>query len=371
MNARLPILLAAVLILSGCGAIVKREKKEYTPSSELLCDSIIIHNADDNTGIAFNYNNNLQITCFSANDSFLYLYDVSANHLSDSIPVKRDFISKEYYIDNNKRLYTLNRETNCIYYLDPTGKEKTIYTKPDANEVSKHICAVVFPFKILPDSNLILFSIPQYHTAIDSERRLYYRSKILAHYKLTGDSLVKKHEFGQFPEFYQHNFYYEFFPVTCLTDENEVLYMFGNSNTLYTYNIKDGKTTQKLINGLKLNDMTPFDITKGTDLSFAHDYQVKVPGYVKLLHDELTGNTLVFQSLTPEKNHDEDKIQIYSDKPLLVNVADTSLTIQKKIYFTDQSNIFFNNSAYHNGYLYIQERAKGNNELKVYVYKIR
>lgn len=344
--------------------------KEYTRSSEIICDSIILNNIDTKTGVTYNaINNSLVINYFSKNGDKVFTYNVQSKSITDSISIDPKFLARDYFIAKDRSIFSLSRDFNTIYSKTDTGAERTLHTK-DVDSVARRICALAFPFQII-DNGIVLYSIPQYHTAKEDESKLYFKSKILAYYQIDGDSLVKKSEFGSFPDFYVHNFYYEFFPIACRVEKDIVYYMFSNDNILYSFNISTNETKQNYIKNLDKNNMMPFDNKQYTDLSFAHDYQVKVPSYVKLLHDVTTNEIVVFQSLEPKKNKDDSKLQLYTDKPLLVNVIDTALNVSKKIYFDGQSKIFFNNSFYHNGYLYIQERASGENELKVYVYKIR
>lgn len=354
-----------LLMIAGCN-----RDREYTPSSEIVYDSIVLDNIDTKTGVNYNTNDKgLVINYFSRNNDKAYIYNVPKASITDSILIEPKFLSRDYFIGADKAIYSLSRDANTIYCKSDRNGERVLYLS-ESDSISRQICAIAFPFQII-DNSIILYSIPQYHTANEKENKLYYKSKILAYYQIEGDSLIKKAYFGTFPDFYLHNFYYEFFPIACRIKKDIVNYMFNNSNIIYSFNLNTLETNHYEIKNLGKNKMIPFDNTQSANMSFAYDYQVKVPGYVKLLHDPVSNETVVFQSMEPNKNIDDSKLQLYTDKPLLVNVIDSTMTVYKKIYFDNQSKIYFNNSCYHDGKLYIQERAAGENELKVYVYKIR
>jgi phosphodiesterase/alkaline phosphatase D-like protein len=79
--------------------------------------------------------------------------------------------------------------------------------------------------------------------------------------------------------------------------------------------------------------------------------------------------------MLPVKDKKKDgMLSLYEDKPLLVNIADSSMQVYRKIHFNDHAKFNLLHSCYYNGSLYILERVSRSakqSSIKVYAYKVK
>lgn len=374
MRTRGFIIVLLLITLTAC-----KNKEIYITSAEIPVDSFVLENINLESRINFYPSDtDLLINFVSNNTDKSLFYSVDKSQSIDSVFFDKRDLNEQYYIDNHKTTYVYNNNQNSLLIRNDSGKEHYLYIKPEYiyhswDTFTRNYSAVSLPLQVI-DSILILNNFQGYQLADKRERELYFKRENLSSVKIGTDSLIKKNEFAAFPEFYHKKYINEHWPVAARVGNN-VYYLYSNDNILYNYDIAAGKTVQNRVEGLDPNKTEPYNIDRIADFSYTGEYEIKVSSYLRLLHDYKTNEFLVFQMLPVKTKKKDGMLSLYEDKPLLLNLVNNSMTVYKKIYFSDHSKFNLMYACYYNGKLYITERFSRSNSskssLKMYVYNVK
>lgn len=368
-------IIAIVLIaLSAC-----ENREQYSAAAEMAADSFILNNISPGSRINYYpHDSDLWISYVSDSGNKVFFYSVGKQASVDSLKFDKRDMQEQYYIDKNKNTYVYKSDQYTLLVRDSIGRETNLFSRPDFifqswDTFARTYSATSLPMQVI-DSTLILNNFQGYHLADERERGLYFGKENLSVFRIAGDSLVKKSEFAKFPDYYRDNYIDENWPVATRVGAHYVYYLYSNRNLLYKYNIQSNQTDTATIHNLDVNKIKPYDVSRITDYSYSSEYQVNTTSYLRLLHDDKSGEFAVLQMLPAKKKKDDGMMSLYEDKPMLLNLADSSLNVYKKVYFNNHVKFNLLNSCYYAGNLYIMERNSHNDHkssIKVYVYKVK
>ena len=95
-----------------------------------------------------------------------------------------------------------------------------------------------------------------------------------------------KFRLGKFPTNYCNNFYYDFYPIRCLNNHNQMVYSFRYNDSLFIYN--DSVLTRS-ISCKSQYDNSPYeamDVEKVDQISYVKKFTIESSRYEKIIYDK-------------------------------------------------------------------------------------
>jgi hypothetical protein len=325
-------------------------------ASNYLIDSIILNHVDKDNRILFQNNRDRVLIWYLSEMKNMLYY-----------PKQIKFeINTEMFIDSNKNLYVLLHNSNCILkYKDSNLISKYCYGQEDKFS----LYSFNFPLEIY-GNQVLLDKIPNLKIYDPVERAKYFNSNLLAQFVLGNDSLVERTNFFKFPEIYQKNFYNEFYPVVCRISQDSIAYINSLTNELHVCNVNTGRGMMSALPMLRKNNKTPYDLDSLGDRNYDRRYDLRSTLLHKILYDRISKRFLIIQLLNIDNIKDSGAyMTIFSDKPVLINIIDSTFALIKTIYMPNQSNFMFFNSFYYNNKFYVPQSSKRKSNL-IHIYEI-
>lgn len=284
------------------------------------------------------------IHIYSPIDQVFYRYDLYG-HLLDSFAYTGLPESRFNYFLTDSSLIILNNNYNVITAYHKGRLKK--YAEPDHSFVFSNL---YFPLQIFPDNELFLYRIPNLYVGDSTQRAAYFTHPVLAACVLRDSHIVLTHQFGGFPETYQHQDYNEHHPQAAVVSSSQLAYIYSIEPVIYLYD-KVQDTHREIKIPISPNIRRPY----GSDFSInaSKKYELENEKYHKLLFDAVREKFILFRGHIVEEGNDPFEMKIWSDKSFTMYVIALDGRVEAQTRVSSLRGYFIPSFFAHDGQVYL------------------
>lgn len=230
---------------------------------------------------------------------------------------------KGFYVVSIDSVFVLNRDVSVLYLINQSG---TIINHWQFNKTDFALFSTEdFPFIVKRGLLIVGQELKEPAYMIDSIIRIkYYKSAIMANYRLSDSTAIQESEFGHYPAIYQSYYYYDHGPSVCYS-EDKIYISFSMSNAILVYNYSG-----QLIDSFgidsdfhRIESISPFPSDSVTNYHFIRKYFANKSYLGKSFYDRY--NNLIYRVLIHAHDFIDAStglIRDESEKPWSLQVID-------------------------------------------------
>lgn len=290
-------------------------------------------------------NNKIYLTKYDDSNSTLKFYNI--NPPLDTFSIKFNFTQsvEDYFIFSKDSIYFLTENNTLILSKRDSLFYYTLLSNNLFSTQSSTLSAnYLFPFE-MSNGSFFCYKFPNTPLKNESDFQEYFKRHFDSELKLKNDQLVCENNFGEYPNVYKNNFYYDFNPIRTLTNDDKIIYSYESISDLTIYDLY--KKNYQIV---KLSDFgfTPpptFPLNKLNNYGFIAEYLTETDRYTNFLFDSLNHRYIRIQSKKINYANTDGTKNLWNVKPFNLLFYNDRFQLEKVVSFPndkfDLRKLFF------------------------------
>lgn len=229
---------------------------------------------------------------YNQNTNCLHIDNILDTNKKASIILDSFFIINALESTTSISVYSLDsiwiflEKLNTLFLIDRNGCINLKYDFTSILDTANFAFAnySFSPFKVY--NNNIVFTTPYKDVILNTNEKFlrYFERKSDVLIKVNSDCIISCKFISNFPSEYKKKMYDDFYPSRCFNKENQIVYSFAYSDSIYLYNSK-GLLNTFPAKSKYVDKFTEFDLSKSMDANYVRTKAFENPKYSDIVYD--------------------------------------------------------------------------------------